>query len=106
MDKLCPTQTPLILTNIPLQIILDEIRNIIQTEIRAQREEELRDRLLSGAEACKLFQPVISKVTLKNWGHQGLIANYRIGGRVFYKYSDVMESLKSLKKYKKPIVQG
>lgn len=63
----------------------------------SQLEEE---RLLSPAETCTFFSPPISKMTLNNWSKQGLIPMHRLGGRVFYKRSDILSSLQTLKKYK------
>lgn len=92
-----------VLVQVPLQTLYSEIKDIIRAELLAQRKEEVKDLLLSGAEACKLFQPGISKVTLTSWCDQGLIPSHRIGGRVYYKYSEIMDSLTTLKKYKNKI---
>ena len=80
-------------------IITDAISKVLQEK----QKEECKDLLLSGAEACKLFQPAISKVTLSQWVKQGLIPDHRIGGRVYYKYTEIMDSLTTLKKYKNKI---
>ena len=93
-----------VLVQVPLQTLYAEIKEIIRAELVAQKKEDVKDLLLSGAEACKLFQPIISKVTLTSWVDQGLIPAHRIGGRVYYKYSEIMDSVKTLKKYKKPVV--
>jgi hypothetical protein len=37
---------------------------------------------------------------LPAWTEQGLINQYRIGGRVFYLFSEIVEKAKTLKKYK------
>jgi len=63
--------------------------------------EKPLEKLLSPEETCKLFQPSISKVTLWNWTNEGKLQKHQIGGKVFYKYSEVMESITTLKKYKK-----
>ncbi|MEJ7740436.1 MAG: helix-turn-helix domain-containing protein [Chitinophagaceae bacterium] len=81
--------------------IRDEIRNSIRAELLSKLKEELEEKLLSPSETCKLFQPNISKVTLHKWTREGRIQEHRIGGRVYYKYSEVMNSLQTLKKYSK-----
>lgn len=94
----------LILTPVPLDTLLQSFREIIREEIKSEQTNNLDRKLLSPAEACNIFQPKISKVTLSSWTRQGLIQEHRIGGRVYYKYSELIESLKTLKKYKKPAV--
>ncbi len=98
-----PAQAPIILT-FPLETLLQSFRAIVKEEIKAEHLNELQEKLLSPAEACKIFQPNISKVTLSKWTADGLIQDYRMGGRRFYKYSELIQSLLILKKYKKPSV--
>lgn len=88
---------------IPLTILRSEIQEIIRTELMSREKADLEEKLLSPAETCKLFQPNISKVTLAKWTSEGRIQEHRIGGRVYYKYSDIMASLQTLKKYKKAL---
>ena len=75
------------------------VRNIVKEEFEAYYRSIISEKLLSPSEVCKLFDPNISKVTLANWTTQGRLKKYSLGGRVFYKYSEVMESLKTIKKY-------
>ena len=89
-----------ILSPIELQELLNGLRSVVKEEIQAQQQQQLEEKLLSPAETCKLFQPAISKVTLTAWSNQGLLTDYRIGGRVFYRYSEVIEAAKHLKRYK------
>jgi len=63
-------------------------------------QEVMKAQLLSPAEACKMFQPAITKLTLSKWAKDGLIPEHRIGGRIFYKRGELLESVKTLKKYK------
>ncbi len=65
-------------------------------ELFGEREE----KLLSPAEACKIFEPNISKTTLASWTKQGLIDDHRIGGKVYYRRSEIILKSKTLKKYK------
>lgn len=86
---------------IPISVdqLMQNIREAVEGVIKENREQELQARLLSAAETVKLFKPAISKVTLHNWTTQGLIPVHRIGGRLFYKYSEVINSAKKLRKY-------
>lgn len=84
------TVTPEEMAEMIKPMIMDAIREVLQ---------EKEEKFLSPAEVCKKFEPAISKTTLASWTKQGLLTEYRIGGRVFYKMSEVFKSLKSLKKY-------
>ena len=94
----------ILLTLVPLDILLKSFRTILKEERQVDQLHDLQEKMLSPAEACKIFQPNISKVTLAKWTTAGLIPDYRIGGRVFYKYSELLSSLKTLKKFKKPVL--
>lgn len=88
-----------ILIPITVDQLLQSIREIVDEVVKEHREQELQARLLSASETVKLFKPTISKVTLHNWTTQGLIPIHRIGGRLFYKYSEVINAAKKLRKY-------
>ena len=51
---------------------------------------EAPDRYLSGEETQKLLGGV-SSVSLWEWRRKGIIQGYRIGNKVFYKYSELMQ---------------
>jgi hypothetical protein len=72
-------------------IIIETIRDILQ---------EKEEKLLSPAEVCKKFVPAISKTTLASWTRQGLLTEYRIGGRVYYKFSELLKKGDKLSRYK------
>ena len=90
----------IILSGITPSELLEMFRPIIQDEIKKLKESEL-EKLLSPAEVCKTFQPPISKVTLSKWSSEGKLQDHRIGGRIFYKQSEILAALITLKKYKK-----
>jgi hypothetical protein len=94
----------IILSPIPLDTLLQSLRSVIKEVIQAEQLNDLQEKLLSPAEACKIFQPKISKPTLSSWSNKGLINEHRLGGRIYYKYSELIEAAKTLKKYKKPAV--
>jgi hypothetical protein len=94
----------IILSPIPLDTLLQSLRSVIKEVIQAEQLNDLQEKLLSPAEACKIFQPKISKPTLASWSDKGLITERRMGGRIFYRYSELIEAAKTLKKYKKPTV--
>ena len=94
-------QQQLILSQIPLSNILDGLREIVREEIKAEKERDLQEKFLSPAETAKLFHPPISKVTLSAWTKEGLLKDFRISGRVYYKYSEIIGAVKHLSRYKK-----
>jgi hypothetical protein len=79
--------------------LMDGIQNIVDKALQKFKDAQ-PERLLSPAETCKLFQPPISKVTLASWTAQGKLQDHRIGGRIYYRQSQVLESLTKLKRYK------
>lgn len=87
-------------------VSLDQLKNllrdVVREEIKSDTQNSLSEKLLSPAEVCKMFQPAISKPTLSKWTDAGHLIMYRIGGRTYYKYSEVMEAAKTLKKYLRP----
>ncbi len=89
----------IILTPVPLDSLLQSFREVVKEEIKAQQLADLQEKLLSPKEVCNLFNPKISLPTLARWSDQELLTRYDLGGKVLYKYSEVMGSLKTLKKY-------
>ena len=97
-------QTQLILSQISFDQILEGLRQIVREEIRAKITEELQEKMLTRFEVCKMFQ--ISQVTLSSWSKQDLLKEHRIGGKVYFKQSEVLQAGKSLKKYKRELKGG
>ena len=89
----------IILSGISAEDLIELFRPILQNELKALIDQQ-PEQLLSPAEACKLFNPPITKPTLKAWTDKGLLQDHRLGGRVFYKQSEILNSLQTLKKYK------
>lgn len=88
----------IILTPVPLEKLLQSFREIIRQEIAAEQSSQQQEKLLSTDEVCKLLS--VSTVTIFSWVSKGKLKKYTIGGRNRFKYSEIMESLTSLKKYK------
>jgi hypothetical protein len=89
----------IVLLPISLDALLKKVQEIVTKVLEGNQEDKFQAMLLSPAEACKLFNPKISKVTLHEWTKKGLIPSHRIGGRVFYKVSELIESARPIKKY-------
>ncbi len=90
----------IVLSPVSLNDLTNIIKNAVSAEFERKGREDLAEKLLSPSETCQLFQPKISLPTLAKWQKEGYLKQYRIGGHVYYKYSEVLEGLKYLKKYK------
>ena len=75
-----------------------ELRNIIDESVtKAISKIPQEETLLKRADVAKLFG--ISLVTLNQWMRDGRIIYHRINSRIFFKRTEVMEALNSVKKY-------
>ena len=90
-----------ILSPIDLEELLKSFREIVREEVAQKKINDLQEKFLSPAEVCELFQPKISKPTLISWTRSGRLTEHRIGSRIFYKYSEIVEAITKLKKYKR-----
>lgn len=90
-----------ILSPIELGELLEAVRGIVKEELQAEQSQKLQATLLSPKEVCQLFNPSISLVTLNSWTKQGRLQERRIGGRVYYMYSEVMAAVKVISRYKR-----
>ena len=89
----------IILNGVTLDQLVEVFRPMIKEEVNKINSNQ-EERLISPSETCKLFVPSITKATLTSWTNQGLLDQYRIGGRVYYKKSEVVEKTKKLCKYR------
>ena len=79
--------------------LLEQFRLVIRQEVSAALEKKKSEQLLSPIEVCKLFKPNITRPTLDKLSREGGITKSYINSRVYYKYSDIMNALKTYKKY-------
>ncbi len=74
----------------------DELKELIQDCINLEfgkisnQTTEPSD-LIKAKEACAFLQ--VSKVTLYNWMNDGIITGYYLGSRLYFKKSELVESL-------------
>lgn len=87
----------MILSSIPLDDLKSQIKQIVCDAIETLKPDE--ELLLDTNQARQLFNPPISKVTLIKWTSQGKLKSYKIGGRVYYKRSEIIESAQQIRKY-------
>jgi hypothetical protein len=82
----------------PYQVLSNQIQDVRSLVLDLRKNQvptigtpETPDRYLSGDEAQKLLGNV-SSVTLWEWRKKKIITGYRIGNKVMYKYSELMNS--------------
>jgi hypothetical protein len=84
------------------ELLTNCIRSIIPEIVSQLNPVAFEEKLLSVEEACNVFVPAISRQTLNNWTKENVLKSCKIGGRVFYKRSQIIEAADRIKKYKKP----
>lgn len=89
-----------------LQLNRGELKDLIQESfqdlmsqgnLKAERKDD-GDPLMKMKEICDLLR--VSKVTIHQWKKTGRIPFHRISNRIFFKKSEVLESLKKIDLYK------
>ncbi len=82
----------------PYQVLSNQIQDVRSLVLDLKKSQvptigtpETPDRYVSGDEAQKLLGNV-SSVTLWEWRKKRIITGYRIGNKVMYKYSELMNS--------------
>ena len=95
MDNFLLTPTPI---NDFVKLLVESMRSVIKEELRRELAKDEQEKLLTTAELCQLLK--VSKPTIGSWEKKGLLTKLTIGNRCFYRHADVMNSLKTLKRYK------
>jgi hypothetical protein len=89
------------LYQLPIGDFFDSLRQMIQEEIVKSQQKAFGERMLSTKEACKLFVPAVTQVTLHNWSKAGILKKHYVGRSVYYKASEVIEAAKVHQRYKR-----
>jgi hypothetical protein len=82
-----------------IELIGDVISDKVEAAIRKAKTEDIQEKFLSVEETRKLFVPNLSRQTISNWSQSGILRKHTISGKVYYRYSEVMEAVKSRKRY-------
>jgi hypothetical protein len=77
---------------------LEDIGHEVQC-LKSLQEDKISKRFMSPEETCGLFYPKISLPTLNAWAKKGFLKKHYIGAKTYYRYDEVMQAVKSLKKY-------
>lgn len=87
-----------IFSTVPIEALVSEIAARVIESLKADQDSRDQDRLLGTKEVCDLFK--VTPVTVSAYIKKGLLKPHVMGGRNHFKYSEVMESLKTYKRYK------
>jgi len=89
----------ILFSSIPFPELKQAIRDIVNEALINNNskiaEPKEPDELLTSVQAAKVLQ--VSKVTLHKWKIEGKIKSYRIGSRIRFKYSEVLEALNGIR---------
>jgi hypothetical protein len=84
---------------IDLQELISNVRTVIKEEIQASQEQQLQEKLLTTEEVGELLR--VSRQTVINWSREGILIKYTMGHKVYWKYSEIITALKTVKKFKR-----
>ena len=74
---------------------LSQLKTNLLSELKKEFQPKRPEEYLSRSELAKLLK--VTTATLDRWTEQGKLQRYGLGARVFYKRSEVEESLIQLK---------
>lgn len=84
----------IILNELSLDDLVSSIREVVRDELETTRRKTISDRgNLTRQEVADLCK--VSLTTVHQWTKEGRLIAYKLGGRVLYKASEVMESLEN-----------
>jgi len=81
--------------------LLPTLKPLIEDVIQETLKRDLKEKLLSIEETRNLFSPKISRPTLQSLTGKGILKRYSLGGKWYYKYSEVISAATSYTKYRR-----
>lgn len=89
----------IITVNLSREQLNSEISAIIRKELMAFKSEDSQptyaEVYLCRKDVARILQ--VDPSTVTNWRNAGILSSYQIGGRVYYKQSEILQSLKMIK---------
>lgn len=90
----------LILSILPIDQLTQIIRDCVRKEVdKTQPINSDNNDLIRVEDAVKLLK--VSKVTLYKWRRAGIIPYHRIASRIYFKKSEIIEALKTSRRFRK-----
>ena len=81
---------------IPLDELKKELISVIREELDiSPKTNPPQEAFIKSDEVCRILK--VSKVTLTDWRKRGLIKYHKIGSRVFFKRSEILDAGKEKK---------
>lgn len=74
--------------------LIGQIKEIVKNAIPQPQTETTKDKFLTRNQVKELLQ--ISLVTIHNWTKKGILNPYRIGNKLRFKESEVLDALQSV----------
>jgi excisionase family DNA binding protein len=84
----------LVLSPVKVDDLVNLIVNAILEKLQPQQQTPESDPLIKIDEVCKILN--VSKVTVFNWKKSGKIPFHRISSQIFFRKSEVLDSLKRI----------
>jgi hypothetical protein len=82
-------------------MVADIVVSKLSDQLKPQGEPVSEEAFLTIQQVrTEVFNNSVSPGTLRNWTTKGLLKRHEIGGKVFYKRSEVLAASKTLEKYK------
>lgn len=78
--------------NVSIEDLADKIADKIEERIIARTNYSKKDRYLTRRQLSELLSVDLS--TLHRWSKAGRLPSYRMGGKIYYKYSDLEREMK------------
>ncbi|MGZ7117711.1 MAG: helix-turn-helix domain-containing protein [Methanobacterium sp.] len=86
-----------------ITLTVEELVNILDSRIsffiRQAPSKKPEDSLLKPKDVAKMLS--VSRVTISQWMKSGRLPYCRIGTRIYFKKSEVLEAMQIMKKYKR-----
>ncbi len=90
----------LLFTNYQIEELTDLIKSCLRSELKKlpqqTEENKQQEELLSIEDIQQMFR--VSKVTIHEWKKKGILPYYKMNRRVYFKKSEVIDSLKHKKR--------
>ncbi|MBN1134616.1 MAG: helix-turn-helix domain-containing protein [Methanosarcinaceae archaeon] len=80
--------------NASIEELADRIADKIEERIIARTNYSKKDRYLTRRQLSELLSVDLS--TLHRWSKAGRLPSYRMGGKIYYKYSDLEREMKKV----------
>ena len=85
----------IILTQVQFTDLIEEVAKVVRTELESIPNTSAPEELLTRVQAAELLS--VTLPTLREYTKKGLITGYRMGSRVRYKRSEILDSLQKIR---------